>query len=207
MISQRAYLDWNATAPLLPEALDAMIRALELAGNPSSVHTEGRAQRRLIEEAREKVAGLVNARSQDVIFTSGATEANNLVLQGPCDQILVAAIEHASVLEPAQASGKSVVVLPCGEGGVTDLALLGAQGSLSWGQAPLVSMALANSETGVLQPVRTLTNSVPQSVRVHSDATQVVGRLPAHQPRHHEAVTDHDRERDAIDDDHRGCGR
>ena len=103
MTGNRAYLDWNASAPLLREARAAMLSALELCGNPSSVHREGRAARALIEGARGAVADLAGARAEDVIFTSGGTEANNLALKGlglkglRPDRLLMTGVEHASV--------------------------------------------------------------------------------------------------------------
>src|SRR5689334_20428274 len=106
-VIERSYLDWNATAPLRPQVLAAVLAALDLSGNASSVHADGRAARRLIEQAREHVAGLVAAESRNVVFTSGGTEANMLALspltgvgQGnaPHDRLLVSAIEHPSVL-------------------------------------------------------------------------------------------------------------
>src|SRR5262249_10218927 len=104
-MGERVYLDWNATAPLRPEARAAMAEALDLPGNPSPVHGEGRAAHRLIEQAREAVAALVGAQARNVVFTSGGTEANMLALapgtgQGgaPRERLLVSAIEHPSVL-------------------------------------------------------------------------------------------------------------
>ena len=105
-MSDRVYLDWNATAPLRPEARQAMADAWELSGNPSSVHTEGRKARRLVEEARAAIAAAVGARPQDVVFSSGGTEANALALtpglrrgEGQkVERLLVSAIEHTSVL-------------------------------------------------------------------------------------------------------------
>src|ERR1700710_2255192 len=102
----RVYLDWNATTPLRAEARDAMAAAWELAGNPSSVHAEGRQARRLVEEARSSVADAIGAVPRNVIFTSGGTEANALALTPglrlgsglPVRRLLVSAIEHASVL-------------------------------------------------------------------------------------------------------------
>ena len=92
------YFDWNATAPLRPEAKAAVAAALEVTGNPSSVHAAGRAARRLVEEAREKVAALVGASPREVVFTSGGTEANALALTPALgDTLLVSAIEHPSV--------------------------------------------------------------------------------------------------------------
>src|SRR5471030_536728 len=105
-MAERAYFDWNATAPLRPEARAAMVAALELTGNASSVHGEGRNARRLVEEARAQVAALVGAEAKNVIFTSGATEANMLALtpaleiggrREPRDRLFVSAIEHPSV--------------------------------------------------------------------------------------------------------------
>src|SRR5229473_1603912 len=102
-LSERVYLDWNATAPLRPEARAAMIAALDLVGNPSSVHHEGRAARRLIEEARERVAALVGAEPRNVVFTSGGTEANMMALtpaletsqdKNRFDRLVVSSIEH-----------------------------------------------------------------------------------------------------------------
>ena len=113
----RVYLDWNATTPLRPEAREAMAAALELSGNPSSVHAEGRQARRLVEQARADVAAALGAHARNVIFTSGGTEANALALTPglrrvsgpPVERLLVSAIEHASVLAggrfPASAIG------------------------------------------------------------------------------------------------------
>jgi len=92
------YLDWNATAPLRPEARTAATAALDVTGNPSSVHAAGRAARRLVETAREQVAALVGASAREVVFTSGGTEANMLALSPSLgDTLLVSAIEHPSV--------------------------------------------------------------------------------------------------------------
>src|SRR5476651_2180881 len=102
----QAYLDWNATAPLRQQARDAMLAAADVVGNPSSIHAQRRAARRLIERAREQVAALVGANPQDVVFTSGGTEANIMALtpaidaggqKSPRDRLLVSAIEHPSV--------------------------------------------------------------------------------------------------------------
>src|SRR4051812_33838474 len=101
-MSERVYLDWNATTPLRPEAKAAMAAAFELSGNPSSVHTEGRQARRLVEDARAAVASAVGARPQDVVFSSAGTEANALALTPglrrgagqPVRRLLVSAIEH-----------------------------------------------------------------------------------------------------------------
>src|SRR6201995_1772390 len=104
-MAERVYLDWNATTPLRPEAKVAMADAWDLAGNPSSVHAEGRQARRLVEEARASVASAVGASPRNVVFTSSGTEANVLALtpglrsggRGPVERLLVSAVEHASV--------------------------------------------------------------------------------------------------------------
>src|SRR5215470_14872632 len=105
-MTERTYLDWNATAPLAPEGRAAMIAAFDVSGNPSSIHAEGRAARQLIERAREQVAALIGAEPRNVVFTSGGTEANVLVLtpaiespeeKMPRDRLMVSAIEHPSV--------------------------------------------------------------------------------------------------------------
>src|SRR5467141_1430485 len=105
-MTQRAYLDWNATAPLRRAAHDAMVAALAAVGNPSSVHAEGRAARQLVEKAREQVAALVGGEPRNVVFTSGGTEANMLALtpaletsenKNRFDRLMVSSIEHASV--------------------------------------------------------------------------------------------------------------
>src|SRR5664279_5024701 len=117
-MSERVYLDWNATTPLRPEAKQAMTAAGEFCGNPSSVHTEGRQARRLVEDARTAIAAAVAARAQDVVFASGGTEANALALtpglrrgsgQG-VQRLLVSAIEHASVLAGGRGAGRGLPV-------------------------------------------------------------------------------------------------
>src|ERR1700712_2182760 len=120
-MAERAYLDWNATAPLRPEARAAMIAALDACGNPSSIHGEGRAARRLVEVAREQVAALVGAAPRNVVFTSGGTEANMLALSPapgagrgilPCARLLVSAIEHPSVLAGGRFGPSAVERVP-----------------------------------------------------------------------------------------------
>ena len=110
-MTERAYLDWNATAPLRPQARAAMAAAMDVVGNPSSVHAEGRAARSILEEARERVAAAVGAEPRNVIFTSGGSEANALALSRSiehggacCDVALASSIEHVSVLAGAAIS-------------------------------------------------------------------------------------------------------
>ena len=136
-MSRRTYLDWNATAPLRPQALAAMSAALRLPGNASSVHAEGREARRTVESAREQVAALVGAQARAVTFTSGATEANMLALtpaleiggrKEPRDRLFVSAIEHPSVRSGGRFAAEAVEELPVDGDGLLDLAAL-ARGS------------------------------------------------------------------------------
>lgn len=170
---QRVYLDYNASAPLRPDARGAVLAALDVTGNPSSVHAFGRAARALVEEARAEVAALVGARPDEVVFTSGATEANSLALAAAQGAVLVSASEHPSVLEAAPSAER----LPVGPDGLLDLAALAAR--LRSLEAPvLVSVMLANNETGVIQPIAEIAALVKQAGgRLHCDAVQAAGRL------------------------------
>jgi len=178
----RVYLDYNATAPLRPEARAAVIDGLQ-AGNPSSVHYEGRQARALIDGARRQIAALCNAKPEGVIFTSGGTEACNMAMKlsaapaGPVERILVSAIEHAAVLSAAAASHLPVEVLPVSADGQLDLAALDK--ALENPTPALVCVMLANNETGVIQPVA----EISARVRAHGsllfcDAVQAAGKMP-----------------------------
>jgi cysteine desulfurase len=180
-MTQRAYLDWNATAPLRPQAHAAVAAALAAVGNPSSVHAEGRAARRLVEEARGAVAALVGAEPGNVVFTSGGSEANMLALSPAIggrafDRLLVSAIEHPSVL----AGGRfgRVATIPVTPDGLVDLGAL-ARGLAAGTGRPLVSVMLANNETGVVQPVCEVARIVHEADGLlHVDAVQAAGRIP-----------------------------
>jgi cysteine desulfurase len=174
MNAKRTYLDWNATAPLRPEARAATLAALDILGNPSSPHTEGRRARAIVEDAREQVAALVGARPAEVVFTSGGTEANNAVLSAGWETIAVSGVEHDSVLAPARASGARIVDLPVQANGVVrlDMALPPGEGRA------LLSLQVANNETGVLQPVAEAAAAArAQGYTVHADAVQAAGRV------------------------------
>lgn len=163
------YLDYNATAPVWPEVVEAVSRALVAGGNASSVHEEGRVARRMVEEAREKVAALVNARPGQVIFTGGGTEANNLaILQAGSSGAAVSPIEHDSVLQPLNQGA----LLSVRSDGVVD------ENSLPEQPVELVSVMLANNETGVLQPVKRLSELCRErGIAVHTDAIQAAGKI------------------------------
>ncbi|MBY0431499.1 MAG: aminotransferase class V-fold PLP-dependent enzyme, partial [Rhodospirillales bacterium] len=139
------YLDHNATTPVRPAVRAAMAEALEWVGNPSSVHRLGRLARRHVEDARERVAALVNVQPSGIVFTSGGSEANALALKGSGRRrVLVSAVEHASVLK----AWADAVPIPVDDRGVVSLAALEAL--LTEADEPaLVSVMLANNETGV----------------------------------------------------------
>jgi cysteine desulfurase len=169
-----AYLDWNATAPLRPEAAAAMTESLALCGNPSSVHRFGREARRALEAARAQVAALIGAAAAAIVFTSGGTEANQLALRGVAGRrLLIAAIEHDSVRDAAPAT-----VVPVTPQGVVDLDAL--ERMLAADPRPaLVSLMLANNETGVIQPVAEAARLAhAHGALLHCDAVQAAGKLP-----------------------------
>ncbi len=184
-MAERIYLDWNATTPLRPEAQAAMAHAYETGGNPSSVHAEGRQARRLVEEARATVADAVGAEAQNVIFTSGGTEANALALtpglkrgKGPgVSRLIASAIEHASVLAGGRFATDAIQAVGVTRAGVVDLDRLRAM--LDGAPPVLVSIMLANNETGAIQPVADAAAIVHAAHGLlHVDAIQALGKIP-----------------------------
>ena len=179
------YLDSNATTPLLPEVWEAMQPALcEAFGNPASAHSVGRKARQLLEDAREKIAALLGALPEQVIFTSGATEANNLALFGLVESslvdshILASPLEHSCVVEPLrqlEARGATVEWLPVSSEGIVPSKAVSA---LVRPETRLVSAMLVNHETGAIQPVRAIAHALPPGVPMHTDAAQAVGKMP-----------------------------
>jgi cysteine desulfurase len=184
-MSERVYLDWNATAPLRPEAREAMASAFELCGNPSSVHAEGRQARRLLEDARATIARALGVPPRSVIFTSGGTEANVLALlpglrrgaSPPVERLVVSAVEHASVLAGGSFAPETVETIPVSSSGLIDLSRLR---QLLEGRPPtLVSLMLANNETGAIQPVAQAAEIVHEKGGLlHVDAVQAFGKIP-----------------------------
>lgn len=181
----RVYLDWNATTPLRSEAKQAMAAAWDMAGNPSSVHAEGRQARRLVEHARAAVASAIGARPQDVVFTSGGTEANALALTPgarrgagpPVQRLLVSAIEHPSVLSGGRFSPETIATIGVTGAGVVDVERL--RELLADGPAALVSVMAANNETGAIQPTREVADIVHEAGGLlHVDAIQAFGKIP-----------------------------
>jgi cysteine desulfurase len=183
---ERSYFDWNATTPLRPQAAAALTQALGVPGNPSSVHAEGRAARRLVERAREQVAVLVGAELGNVVFTSGGTEANMLALtpaietaheKRPRDRFVLSAIEHSSVRTGGRFPRSMIEDVPVGADGRVDLGALSE--AVRRATLPLVSLMLANNETGVVQPVAeaaAITHAA--GGLIHVDAVQGPARIP-----------------------------
>jgi cysteine desulfurase len=181
-MNQRSYLDYNATAPLRPEVREAMTEALDVYGNPSSVHAEGRASRALIEEARAKVAALVAARSEDVIFTSGGTEANALALAaqpGGAWHCYMSAVEHPSVLAGGRFYPETTTRISVTRDGLINLEILASELEKHHlgGWRPFVSLMAANNETGAIQPVAEASEIVHAGGLIHTDAVQAAGRI------------------------------
>ena len=186
---QAVYLDYNATTPCDPAVVAAMLPYFaEIYGNPANgFHLLGRAANRAVEEARERVAALINARAEEVMFTAGATESNNLAILGLARaasgsdrrRVVTSAIEHKAVLLPCQElrrEGFEVVVLPAEANGL--ISVVAAQEAID-DQTLLVSIQAANNEIGTLQPILEITQFAHQhGAIVHCDAAQAVGKVP-----------------------------
>jgi cysteine desulfurase len=186
-----AYLDHAATTPMLPAALEALAEQSARVGNPSSLHTSGRAARAVVEEARERIAGVLGARPSEVIFTSGGTEADNLALKGTwlgrrvadpsLQRIVTTAIEHHAVLDPvAYLEGSREVPVTwleadrCGHVAVDAL-----RAALEPGGVAVASVMWANNEVGTVQPVAEFAAVAREhGVPFHTDAVQAVAHLP-----------------------------
>lgn len=190
MPERRAYLDYNASAPLTPAARTAMLAALAVDANPSSVHAEGRMARRTVEEARRSVAALAGARPEHVVFTSGATEAATTLLtpdwrmgRAPLrmDRLFVTASDHPCLLAGGRFPRELVTVLPVTGDGLLDLgALRTALNAHDRTAGPaLVAVHAANNETGVIQPIIQIAAIVAEAGGVLVvDAVQAAGRIP-----------------------------
>ncbi|MEQ8344538.1 MAG: cysteine desulfurase family protein [Sneathiellaceae bacterium] len=179
----QVYFDYNATAPVRPETAAAVAAYFRAAGNPSSVHRTGRHARQAVDGARRRLAAAVAARPEEVVFTSGGTEANQLALRGAGAAAIVAtAIEHESVLEPARRFGLPFRIAPVGADGRLDLAALPAV--LDGLPKPvLLAVMLANNEVGTLQPVAEAARIVHDAGGLLlCDAIQALGKMPLSQP-------------------------
>ena len=187
------YLDHAATTPMLPAAIEAMTRQLTGVGNASSLHASGRGARRVVEESRETIAGVIGARPGDVVFTSGGTESDNLALKGIFwarraedprrTRILSTAIEHHAVLDPlhwlAASDGADVELLPVSPKGVLDLESLRDSIARDPESVALISVMWANNEVGSLQPIdEVVAIAAEHGIPVHTDAVQALGQVP-----------------------------
>ncbi|MFC5585978.1 cysteine desulfurase family protein [Nitratireductor kimnyeongensis] len=190
MSATRAYLDFNASAPLVEKAREAMLDALSMPGNPSSVHTEGREARRVLEQARKHVSRLVGGRGEDVVFTSGATEAAAMLLtphwtmgRAPLrfSKLYVSAADHPCVLKGGRFSHNQINIIPVQSNGLIDLDALKALLAEHDQNAglPLVAVHAVNNETGVIQPI----DEIGCLAKAHGattifDTVQAAGRIP-----------------------------
>jgi len=187
------YLDHAATTPMRPSAMTALTTALAHTGNPSSLHTAGRAARRTVEEARERLAAAVGARPSEVVWTAGGTEADNLAVKGlfwarrtqdtARRRVVVSAVEHHAVLDPAfwlaEHAGAELVLLPVDADGVVEVDALRAELDEHGDTVALVSVMWANNEVGALQPLdEVVALARRHGVPVHADAVQAIGQVP-----------------------------
>lgn len=180
---RRVYMDNNATSPLLPEVLEAMSPYyIERFGNASSIHHHGQQTRAAVERARESVAHLLNCRAAEIVFTSGGTEADNLALFGfvrPGDHVITSTIEHHAVLNSCrelEKMGCAVTYVPVDGRGIIDPA--DVKRALR-SETKLISIMMANNETGVLQPVNEIAKIATEAdVYFHTDAVQAAGKVP-----------------------------
>jgi len=186
------YLDHAATSPIKPEVLECFTKHLTLVGNPSSVHSSGQVARKALEEAREQVAKAVNANRNEVIFTSGGTESDNLAIKGLFWQrnkdasrpmILSAATEHHAVIDPIgwleKEQGAKAIWIPVDQNGVVDLDWLEGFLAANGESVALISLMWANNETGVITPIeKVVAMAKSYEIPVHSDAVAAFGHIP-----------------------------
>ena len=189
MGKKRIYLDYNASAPLLESAREAMLALMDLPGNASSVHQEGRAHRAALDKARQIVASSLGAKSDNVIFTSGATEAAVTVLTPhwqmgraalAFSDVIIGATEHPCMIEGGRFAVEQRAIMPVKSNGVADLGWLGTKLDKikqKSGRA-IIALQLANSETGIIQPITEVAALVHQfGGLLIVDATQALGRI------------------------------
>jgi cysteine desulfurase len=169
----RIYLDYNATSPLRPAVQEVMVQALDLFGNPSSVHRDGIAAKRIVTKARESLANRLNIRAGQIVFTSGGSEANATILNTFAGRtILCSAVEHASVINNPHITA----TIPVTAEGLVDLAAL--KGLIDTHKPALISIMVANNETGVIQPMDDIANlAYNAGVSLHCDMVQAFGKI------------------------------
>lgn len=176
---RRTYLDYNATSPTKPEVIDAVSDCLKSWSNPSSVHQAGRDSKACLEAARRQVAALAGCHSKQIVFTSGGTEADNMVIQDASfDSYLALATEHPAVRVPIQMKGSKAQSLKVDDQGIIDLAFLEAALKQATGKI-LLCVMYANNETGAVQPIKEVVALARQyDAWVHCDAVQALGKIP-----------------------------
>ncbi len=183
------YLDHAATTPIARAALEAMNTQMQVLGNPSSLHADGRSTRKALEDARERIAAKIGALPSEIIFTASGTEANNIALKGfywsgrknGRNVILISAIEHRAILDPThwlkEHEGAEVIELPVTVDGVVDLAalkkIIGSRGD----EIAIISLMHSNNETGVIQPISEVVK-IAGNIPVHCDAVQSFCKVP-----------------------------
>lgn len=183
------YLDHAATTPMLESAISAMTEQLARLGNPSSLHSHGRATRRALEDARESLAKEVGCLPSEVIFTASGTEANNIALKGLFwagrkigkNIVVISSIEHRAILDPAHwlctHEGAEVIQIPVNIDGVIDLAFLKDLIASRGDEISVISVMHANNETGVIQPIAEIV-AIAGVIPVHTDAVQSFKKIP-----------------------------
>ena len=183
------YVDHAATTPLSPAAFKAITSQLQELGNPSSLHTHGRATRKSLEDAREAIAREVGSLASEVIFTASGTEANNIALKGLWwngkahgkKVVVISAIEHHAILDPAHwletHEGAEVILVPVNVHGVIDLDFLKDLITQRGGEIAVISIMHSNNETGVVQPIREVVE-MAADIPVHTDAVQSFKKVP-----------------------------
>ena len=183
------YVDHAATTPLSPAAFKAITSQLQELGNPSSLHTHGRATRKSLEDAREAIAREVGSLASEVIFTASGTEANNIALKGLWwngkaqgkKVVVISAIEHHAILDPAHwletHEGAEVILVPVNVHGVIDLEFLKDLIAGRGNEIAVISIMHSNNETGVVQPIREVVE-MAADIPVHTDAVQSFKKVP-----------------------------
>ena len=192
MAQKTVYMDYNATTPLRPEVKQAIIDALDIYGNPSSIHNPGREGMQLVNHAREQIAALINASPEEIVFTAGGSESNNAVLKmvscggvscckfaDPHREIITTAIEHPSVLETVrflEARGTKVHILDVDSTGLINLEQLKEHLT---SKTVLVSIMMANNEIGTIQNIKEISRITHEAgALLHTDAVQAIGKIP-----------------------------
>ena len=183
------YVDHAATTPMSPAAISAISQQMQQLGNPSSLHSHGRATRKALEDAREVIAKQIDCLPSEVIFTASGTEANNIALKGLFwngkkngkNVIVISAIEHHAILDPAHwlqnHEGAEVITIPVNGDGVIDLEKLHELVSARGNEIAAISIMHSNNETGVLQPIKSVVE-IAGDIPVHTDAVQSFKKVP-----------------------------